>query len=605
MTRRAYSLAIIIIFWGSVFAATFYIASIGSLGIYYDYHLIHEYPIISFFNGGGIGLDEFLNKFENYDRKYEVYTFGSGRFHPGYLFDLLFISETFNSTDALWLYEAALFLICIATIFGTTLHLVKNKILAAISVLTLFFHPGFWYIWTTLASTTEAQTMAFLSAGLFFYMQNREKQSIWNSGLCILCVVISFVFKEPVFIAVGVFAGTHLLLNFKTIEPLNRKLNLLLLACAFLYFGLYFAAIIWPLVRDGIGDSGLYFDMKSRGTIIQDSASKFWHHLKIYGRSDPFLVFVMLPLAVLHFGKMISGPISAHDKLVAAFFAGGIIWLAQYLTLGISDIHFKYYAVPAYCFTIPAISAKARSIFFNASDSSLQWLISGQKIILSGLICLSLAIHVVEHPNAKDWILNNRMDFKNWERTIDKAEEIVLSNRPNKTYFYFYKSPRTSTIELYESFSQFMVSRGMLPKDFDLTYASNDNIAWSGHVTGSEVGGPNAPWGWRRNFRARPTQTGDYLIVNSWWPFVSNKEIDEVLRDWELIFQTNGLYDCETFSVYGISRYLLRYADLFLDSAFPAKVKTDEEKRHAMAVNKYGSCSPLTNGRNFYIFKRR
>ena len=139
MAETIWSKIIMGFFWCSLSIAALYIATIGSLGIYYDYQLISEYPLISLFNGGAIGLDEFLNRYEDYDRKFKVIGYGSGRFHPGYLFDLLFISKTFSSINALWVYKAALFSICMVMVFGTTLLLVNNKILAAISTLFLFF----------------------------------------------------------------------------------------------------------------------------------------------------------------------------------------------------------------------------------------------------------------------------------------------------------------------------------------------------------------------------------------------------------------------------------------------------------------------------------
>jgi len=607
MAPHSWSKTFIIIFWVSIFAAAFYIGTIGSLGIYYDYQLINEYPIISLFNGGHIGLDEFLKRYVDYDRQFSIIGIGAGRFHPGYLFDLLFISKTFNSIDALWIYRAALFLIFMTTIFGTTLILVKNKILTVISSLLIFAHPGFWYVWTTLASTTEAQAMTFLSAALFFYMRNHKQESIWNVILCLLSVVVAFGFKEPVFIAVGVFSGTHLVLNFKSNGPVSRKMDLLLLAVVFGFFCFYFAASIWPMIRDGISEGGLYFDMKSRGTKIAEGASVFWFHVQVYERSDPFLIYVLLPLGVLHFCQMIFGSRSPHDKLVAAFFAAGTVWLAQYIVLEISDTYFKYYGVPAYCFAVPAIAAKINSIFFRVSGTPHRWISAGQKVMAIGLIFLSLIIQVGMKPNAIDWMLDNRMDFRYWEKTIDKSAEIVHSNHPKKTYFYFYKSPRDSTIELYESFTAFMVSRGLLPKDFDLTYASNHNIAWAGHVPGLEMGGPSAPWGWRLNYRARPMQPGDYLIVNSWWPFLSNAEIDDVLQDFELIFQTNGLYNCQTFSIRAVAHNLKSLLKELYIKIVPSMVTNQnliEEAKQANARLKYGSCSSFTNRRNFYIFRK-
>ena len=604
MENKYLSIFFNITFFGVVFLAFIYIATIEHPGIYYDYLLINEYQLINDLNSGAISAEKFLSLLPSYDRKIEGIILGTGRFHPFYLIDLLFVIKYFGAIKWAWFYKAVLFLIFISAQFRTTERLISNKYLAGITTLLLFLHPGFWYIWTTLASTTEAQAMAFLALGLFFYMRFSDKGGAFNAILCIGSMFISFGFKEPVFVAVGVFAAIHALYSFRCDDVRLRKMDGLLLAAAFLFFLIYFTIAIWPLIRDGIGSQGLYFHMKNRGAGMEYGFGVFFHHLKTYARTDPLLVFLMMPLAVMHFVQLATRPSSARDKLVAAFFAGGVVWLLQLIVIGISDAYFQYYAVPAYCFSIPALTVKLAEIFSVCRNNNCQSRRLPMKVSVTVIIVLSLGVQLVSRPE----FLNNRSDFQLWAKTIDEAAHIVRQNQPDKTYFYFYNSPRSTSVEILLSFTSFMGVRGLFANNFDLTYSSNNDIAWVGHQEGLEFGSPEDPWGWRRNFRARPMQVGDILIVTPWGKFNEKKEIEMVLEGFDLAFSTGALYGCETFSLGSAKRFLHRLVSLFLVKVIPTVADTLMSAKKIKIVNSdknYGKCSPSWDGRNYYIFEKK
>lgn len=610
MTPKSMGIKWNVFFWGMLIASTLYIATISAPGIYYDYHLITEYPLIAKLNYGGISVEDFISQLSSFEREIKFSYFGGGRFHPLYLVDLVFIVKLFGSVKWAWAYEATLFLVFMATLYRTTARLISNEFVAGLAVLLLFFHPGFWYVWTTLASTTEAQTIAFLSLSMFFYMRFSDNGTFVNAALCAGSMAIALCYKEPTFIAVGVFAGIHALLIFRSDNNRLIRLDCLLLVTVGLVFIWYFAVEIWPLLKNGIGETGLYFQMKSRGEGTAYGLHVIIPHLKTYARTDPFLVFLLLPLACVHFVQLAIRPSSAKDKLVAAFFAGGVIWLLQYIAIGVSDAHFQYYAIPAYVFAVPALAAKFTEIFSSRQEVKGESDRYRRHIKTATVILIIIAVWPSKtyRPGAMDWILNNRFDNKHWAMTIDKAADIVRQTQQKKTYFYFYKSPRSSTIELHESFTAFMVAKGLLPKDFDLTYSSNDNIAWSGHAEGVEFGTPEVPWSWRHNYRARAMQTGDYLIVNSWWPFSSNDEIEKVQEDFELVFGTSALYGCETLSLGHIWRYLKRSARIFTFNSLPTVAEalfSEARLKETRLYQTHGLCSPITNNRNFYIFKKK
>lgn len=585
-----------------------YIATISYPGIYYDQFLYTNHPIISDLYYGNITLDEYLQSAKDYKRSIGIYDWGGGRFHPLYLVDLLFIVKYFGSIAWAWVYESVLFLIFMLSMYRVTDRLVLNKLIAGFAVLLLFLHPGFWYVWTTLASTTEAQTIAYLALSLFFYMRFADNGGFLNATLCICAVSIAFGFKEPTFIAVGIFAGTHALLNFRSNNYRLKILDGLLLGATLLFFLLYFSSTILPLLKDGLGEQGWYFQMKGRGEAAAYSFDAIFHHLKIYARTDPFLVYLLMPLAAVHFVQMAIGPRNSRDILVAAFFAGGVIWLLQYIAIGVSDAHFQYYAIPAYCFAIPALTAKFAEIF------SLQRTLQDRshwpylKVVTAALVILAVWPDKQYKPGAIDWFLNNRHDNKFWAKTVEKAGELVKQNQPNKTYFYYYKSPRTNTIEAYKAFTLFMVDKGFLPDDFDLTYQSADDLAWKGHLTGAEYGTPVSPWSWARNYQSREMQSGDYMIVNSLWPLLTSEAISKVLEDFELVFGTNGLYDCDVLSFHSFWRYSRLSADIFLSNSLPVLADllfSDAKMKFINSNHKRELCSPFFNRRNFYIFKKK
>lgn len=586
-------------FFAFVLAAAIYIATIGAPGIYYDYQLIPTFHLIHELINGNITVNQYLSELQTF-RPHVQFFYTPGRFQPLYQTDYELLMTLTNSVALLWLYQSILFTVACLALFKVTSELCGSKPLAAIAIVLLLFpQAGFAYTWTTLASTSVGQPSVAIIISLLFYFSFLRGANGVALLASMIFTAIALCYNEVTFPAIGAFAGLHLLMSLRLSVRRERIASLcLIIVLAGLTIWAAFD-ILLPYVHD---TGGSYIGAYLHGSGSKYGFSLLLANLRIYIATDPVLVFLAAPLFCLQAFWFLSGrQFDRRQRLITAALGGASAWLITLLILGIANEHFQYLAVPAYFFAIPGIAAKAADGI--AGISAVRWSAKFESGLNIVFLALSLApFGLPGQPTALKFAIDNRFDFQNWKKTIDKSYAIIRNDEPQKTIFYFYKSPRASTIELYMSFTAQLVARGLLPKDFDLTYASPKDIAWVGFKKGDEYASSNTLWSWPRNGRARPPQSGDYMIVNSWWPLTSRQTIDAVLTNYDLVYGTTGLYGCEPFRFGSAFKYILNRVTDEISDMWPSW----NDKNFAGSTSPLKqACSPLTDRRNFYIFQKR
>lgn len=577
-----------------------YIATTGSLGIYYDYYLLPTYSLIGKLDYGAISVAQYLSALKSFHPHLQWFDAGALRFQPFYSNDNKLLMYIFDSPSALWAYRGISFALFNVVLYRITTYFCRSRLLAALVILlTLFPHAGYWYIWTTIGATSEGQAGLGILLCLQFYLLYLRQKNILLFCASMLFAVVALGFKETSFPAVGAFAGTHFLLSCRRGNRRELIASLLLIGTvAGMTVWYFFNSILEHLVQGG----DTYITAYLRGAHEHGGLALLITNLRTYIATDPVLVFLLMPFAALQLWSLFRGQVrDEQQRITTAMIAGAIGWFFSLIMLGLANAHFQYFAVPAYCFALPAIANKLMNIF---GQVTLRARTLPVQLLAMALIVLTFSpFRLPGQPSALSFFIDNRMDFHNLGKTITAAADIIKANEPKKTYFYFYHSPRNSSIEMYESFTAYLVARGFLPKNFDLAYSSPSDIAWSGGKVGEEFGLPGDPWSWRRNGQSRPMQSGDYMIVTSWHPFTSCAQINAVLAKFDLVYGTSGLLNCQPFNLRSILDYFQRHAKDGIMPLWRFMFADDDSEKHLNPLQR--DCSPFTDRRNFYIFRKR
>lgn len=595
MFRAAAQISVATFFVGLAGAAIC-IGTTGGLGIYYDYYLLRGYSLIAEFNQGLLLVADYQRALEAFKPHIELFrNIGGLRFHPLYKTDYTLLLNVFGDPAYLWLYRGVTFALFGWALWKACAELGRSSMIAvAVVVLLLAPHAGFWYVWTTLTATTEGQASAAMSLTLVFYLWYVRRP---NGALLVplaLFASIALCFKEPAFVSFVAFAGTHFLLTLNHGERRERVASLVLMSVTCAVGVLYFFDEIWPFLSHA---NVSYAEAVLRNSAGQGKLALLIGNGRAYIASDPALVFLLFPALGLQVWRLATGRVQERDqRLILAMLVAGAAWFVSLLAIGLPpSITFQYYMVPAYCFALPGIAGQFAELI--AATKSRTWSSLAQAGAAVVLLGLSVApLRTPAQPKASDFLIDNRMEVRNWNKFLDAVSGILVRNSPAKSYIYFYKSPRDGTVELHESFVVSLVARGFLPKDFDLAYATADRLDWAPYGRSSDT--PSTPWSWRRNGVARPIRSGDYLVVNSWWPLTLRAEIDALLAEYDLVYATNGNLDCELFRFGSPAYYpvtflwnswrLLRGADLI-----------------SAGDSREVQCPLLSNRKNFYFFRKR
>ena len=590
---RAGEYPVVLLFFAAIMGAAIYIGTTGNLGIYYDYYLVPANYLIHQLNQGGLSVDQYLSAREAFKPHIQLFTHVGGlRFHPLYKTDYALLLNLFGDPAVLWIYRGLSFLLLSLALYKVSAELARSRLMAvAIIALLIFPHAGFWYVWTTLTSTTEGQASVAISLCLFFYAWYLRRPGIVILLLLMLFAALALCFKEPTFVAFAAFAGTHLLLSWWGGTRREQIACLAMIAST--------AAIgVWYFF-DEIFRYLTHNDPSYAETIVQASTALrgfqlLSANLRDYETSDPALVFLLPPLLLLQLWRIICGKVrDERQRLITAMLVAGAAWFVSLLALGLSI--FPYYTVPAYCFAVPGIAGMLADIARESGSRTWRGVLTASVTIV--LLVLSVVpFRATLRPQTWDVFIDNRIEIRNWGKLINTADAIIKENAPRKTYFYFYKSPRDGTVELRESFIVFLVARGFLPKDFDLAHAVPDNP--SNPDADSEWATSRTPWSWNRKDRRRPIERGDYLIVNSWWPLNTRAEIDSLLGEYDIAYATNGNLNCALYS------FARRYQAIVAARNVWRWLRGAELISMALDPREQG-CSLFSSRKNFYIFRRR
>lgn len=444
-----------------------------------------------------------------------------GRFYP--MFGMEFRLLNLLSSRIVWLH-----VFVSLQFFATAWLMVRlmgvagaGRAAAYLSTGVLLFMPGFTNVWVGFAAT-ERNVMFLMAAFLLCFMAYRQSQKTVYLVLGLVCANIALYYKEPVFVMLAAFAGTHLLVTWRTARAGERLYDALLLLSAILFLVAY-AVIVVP----HLGKS-LYGDVNPKTLLT------FAKILYSYVANDPFVLLLLPILTVWRTWDVVFRGKPAHPLFDPMLFAG-LAYLLAFLKL---NIYATNYLLPAYVFALPA------AYHFLVREQLLKlhlWrLLAGAMVVLVVMNAIPLGLHIMTLQKYAPVNLVLTMDALASDIRIRAPEHrpsIFLDGIYRELTLH--RSDFTYDRDAYFNVGEAMKRRGLDPTRFDLKSDLPPKYA----ELFPKGGDPTYPYSVFNSDKVWKPERGDYLVIT---PLTTRNVTDAYLaslsQDYDLVYRTESIF---------------------------------------------------------------
>lgn len=383
----------------------------------------------------------------------------------------------------------------------------------------LILLPGFTNVWVGFAAT-ERNVMFLMAVFLLCFIAYQREQKAAYLTLGFVSANFALYYKEPVFLMLAVFAGTHLLITWRTAGKRVKLYDSLLLLSA-LAFIVTYAILIVPHLG---------------GTLYGDTQSPpllgFAKKLYSYAVNDPAIMFLLLPLAVWRAWRIVAHREMAHpifDPMLAA----GTVYLLVFLKL---NMYATNYLLPAYVFALPAI------FYFIAREQLLKhvvWkLLAATTAVLMVLNAIPLGLHIMAvqiYAPVNSILAMDALAADIKKRDVDQYPSIFLDGVYRELTLH--KPTFTYDRDAYFNIGEAMKRRGLDPSRFDL----KSDLPPKYPALFPEGGDPAYPYSVFRSDAVWRPQHGDYLVIVPYTTLtVTDAYVADLLREYDLVYRTES-----------------------------------------------------------------
>ncbi len=436
-----------------------------------------------------------------------------GRLAPfgGQPFNLLVLFGLPKSADAMFAISALQFaftmMLLVAVLRGITPRI---GLIAAVMIAFLLL-PGSTISWFRL-SVGERDMVFYLSIFVFSYLRFLRNGKLGFMALALLAGNAVIYCKEPMFLAIGAFAFTHLAAIWKGGSAQQRTLDALLIVSAIAFIVLYYFLVY---VYRG---PHLYSDTNFNALIV------FVKNLANFGFfSDPVIVLVLWPFTAWRLVRLLRTrgiDYSVHDSLLLA----GTTYSGSYLLL---NMYQPYYLLPAYVCAIPAL---AYHFVHGALNGRVwKWCVASVAVVML-LNTLPAGIH---------YLSRNKYLAVNYNDTVDFLVRDIRARHSTGPARIFLEGvdPREG-LGSYYILGEFLKHRGLPRAEFDL--AANGEAACRSCPIATSWDMSDAYTVYSQD-KPIEVKTGDYLVITA----DANMQVDEpylysLEQDYQLLFRTTS-----------------------------------------------------------------
>ncbi len=444
-----------------------------------------------------------------------------GRFYP--LFGMEYRLISLLSPRIIWLYV----FICLQFLAMVWLMTRLMRQAGAGTVVTYLFTgalillPGFTNVWVGFAAT-ERNVMFLMATFLLCFMAYRQSQKTVYLVLGLVCANIALYYKEPVFVMLAAFAGTHLLITWRTVRAGERLYGALLLLGSFVFIAAY-AVIIVP----HLGKT-LYGDVNPRTLLT------FAKILYSYVANDPLVLLLIPILTVWRTWDVVFQGKPAHPLFDPMLFAG-LAYLLVFLKL---NIYATNYLLPAYVFALPA------AYHFLVREQLLKlrvWrILAGATAVLVVLNAIPLGLHIMatqKYVPVNSILTMDALAADIKKRDAGQRPSIFLDGVYRELTLH--KPAFTYDRDAYFNVGEAMKRRGLDPTRFDLKSDLPPKYA----ELFPKGGDPAYLYSVFNSDKVWKPEQGDYLVVTpSTTRHLTDAYLASLLQDYDLVYRTESSF---------------------------------------------------------------
>ena len=385
-----------------------------------------------------------------------------GRFYPLDGQELNVLSSIFSVDPKIFYVFNAICIFIVAFCLSQSFFLIFSsrmtypKIWAYITTVLIFLSPASISSWLRLF-VPERMEFVFLSIFLYtyvlLYFKATKHRKIYFA-LCVLSSLIALFYKETAFLLIGVFAFCHIAFSWWNKEKIN-KIDFFLLANVAIWIICYVVFVVMQKTSVGMYGDTPYNRLM---VLLKDLVN--------YTLNDPILtvgMFSVLCMRIVNFCRL-----KKFDPLFDSMLISSIIFIASYLVLGLSSLH---YSLPAYIFAIPVFFCY---VYKYLRSRFLKFFV-GLTVLLLCLNYLPLSVYTAIHY---------KFVPQNFQNTLSFLKTYAQDKNVN---IYLEGVNRASGLEVYVSFQKWMEYYGIknfdffsdLPIDNVLLGKSNPQSAYS------------------------------------------------------------------------------------------------------------------------------
>jgi len=408
-----------------------------------------------------------------------------GRFFPLCAQELNIISRFTTSPAAYYAVNMTLFYILtflLLDIIGTITSRRTGKCI----ILLLIFTPGFTSAWFRL-HIADRNAFFFMVFFLYFYLQFNKRQTWTRLVLGLAMANISFYYKEPIFLMLGGFAFTHVVLEYRNSSLRARTFDSLLIMSAFIYATIYYVVIFRHTGQQLYGDNGVAFLQRFKFNLIQ------------YMLCDPMLLVFCIPLAFWRWARILFRKGTA-NPLYDSLLLGAVVYMVSFIKINLFN---PWYWLPAYAFATPAL------VYYIVGHGRGEAKFRFRKKLFG----LATAIMVINsYPFGLHLLTFYKYLPTNYNRALD-AIVADIQSRPfsERPVIYLDGLDKGNHNELYGSFKEYLIYKGLhedrffLPVPFESFIGNGDDTYLEPYF---------------------PKDSGDYLVLT---PFGGKRQDSEYI----------------------------------------------------------------------------
>ena len=435
----------------------------------------------------------------------------TGRFIPLTVQELNIIARLFG-TDPFWYFafNALQLLVVIVLLVAMLRRVAPNAIVVAVAIVLLMLTPGFVEAWFRMA-LQERNVFFYLTLFLFFYWLDRESAKWWKYALALLSANVALYYKEPVFAAIGAFAGASLLFRWRYSSTMEKLKDAMLILSAVMFIALYIDYAFPHHGPWGHSSNPYPYWLVLTKTVLNYA---FF--------SDPVVVLLVLPLTLWRFYVLVT----TNGREIATIYDSMLFAASGYaLVFFALNFYGSYYFVPTYVFATPAV------LYFMP-----RLIMSSGRYWKAASVIVAIVLMVNTLPAGLQMLTYTKYVIVNLDKTVDfLVSDIPTRGRNERMNIFLYGVEQGS--HAYFILGEFLKYKDLPYEAFDL----RSDLAARCSPRCYQVLRPELARRYTVYHEGKlpEVQVGDYLVVSSW----SEKDFFMTAafeKQYKLLFRTNS-----------------------------------------------------------------